>query len=106
MQPARQPVATKQTAAAGEQRKEQMKQLANRMNTNAKQAAEKQPHEAFVGHTVEEPKKDTYKKTEMTNQVKKNLTRKGLVDGIIMAEVLGRPRAHKPYRSLISERKR
>ncbi|GGA68667.1 hypothetical protein [Ornithinibacillus halotolerans] len=46
-------------------------------------------------------KQEAFKKDVQTG-----LTYKGLVQGVIMSEVLGPPRARKPYRSVIQERKR
>lgn len=46
------------------------------------------------------------KTKEPVISVKKNITRKGLAESVIMAEILGSPRSVKPYRSVISERKR
>lgn len=43
---------------------------------------------------------------KLKRQMKKNVTKKGLLNGIIMAEVLGPPRAIKPYRSVIQERQK
>src|SRR5699024_8190683 len=39
-------------------------------------------------------------------QLEAKLSPKGLVDSVIMAEVLGPPRAHKPHHSVESRRKR
>lgn len=40
----------------------------------------------------------------LRNDLKKSLKNKGLINGIIMAEVLGKPRALKPYESVVVER--
>src|SRR5690625_2236794 len=34
-------------------------------------------------------------------RIRKNLTKKGLINGIIMSEVLGPPRARKPYQNIL-----
>ncbi|MUV39598.1 hypothetical protein JNUCC1_03476 [Lentibacillus sp. JNUCC-1] len=43
-------------------------------------------------------------KQALKRQFKNHLTKKGIVNGIVMSEVLGRPRAHKPYQSVTKER--
>ena len=40
----------------------------------------------------------------LKNNLRSSLRNKGLINGIIMAEVLGKPRALKPYQSVIVER--
>lgn len=58
--------------------------------------------------------KNSIKSTETTGHtheigdidINRLTTRKGLVQGMIMSEVLGPPRALKPYKSVINERKR
>lgn len=42
----------------------------------------------------------------MARRIKRKLTRQGLIDSIVMAEILGPPRARKRYRNLVSERRR
>ncbi len=39
------------------------------------------------------------------NNFNQSLTKKGLVNSVIMAEVLGAPRARRPYQSVISKRR-
>ncbi|GAA0602160.1 hypothetical protein GCM10009001_18810 [Virgibacillus siamensis] len=39
-------------------------------------------------------------------RVRSNLNKKGLVNGVIMSEVLGKPRSMKPYNSSISEKRK
>ncbi|MGY0692881.1 hypothetical protein ACW2QC_08830 [Virgibacillus sp. FSP13] len=104
--PAMQPKQVKNTASMEKQREDQMKQLADIMNTNTEQKADKQLHDAIIGNTIRKPGELSNRKSSLKKQVKKNLSNKGLIDGIIMAEVLGPPRAHKPYQSIISERRR
>ncbi|MBT2214503.1 hypothetical protein F3157_00290 [Virgibacillus dakarensis] len=87
-----------------EQRDNQIEQLAEQINTSTREMQKKLSHDAIIGNTLRQPKNIDYQKAAMKKQVRKNLTRKGLVDGIIMAEVLGPPRSRKPYRSVISER--
>ncbi|MEI3596645.1 MULTISPECIES: hypothetical protein [unclassified Oceanobacillus] len=40
----------------------------------------------------------------LKKDIRRSLKNKGLINGIIMAEVLGRPRSLKPYQSVTSER--
>lgn len=40
----------------------------------------------------------------LKKDIRRSLKKKGLINGIIMAEVLGRPRSMKPYQSVTSER--
>ncbi|MFD1038521.1 hypothetical protein ACFQ3N_08965 [Virgibacillus byunsanensis] len=88
-----------------DQQNEQMKQVADRMG--AKKGIEELPHDAIIGNTLREPPKEelSHDQLKLRQQIGNNLTKKGLVNGIIMAEVLGPPRAKKPYRSVISERR-
>ncbi|HLR40732.1 MAG TPA: hypothetical protein VK091_03590 [Virgibacillus sp.] len=95
--------------SVGEQRAEQMKQLVGRMQTGTSKTPENVQPKKIEGNTatakrskpVKSQRPDAFKK-----KLKSNLTRDGLVDSIIMAEVLGSPRATKPYRSVIQQRKR
>lgn len=43
---------------------------------------------------------------QFKKQIKKGLTTEGLVNSILMAEVLGPPRARNPYQSVISKRRK
>lgn len=90
-----------------EQQEEQMKRLAGKYNANAKQAVDTS-HTAFKGeNSLREPEKHTSENhNQLKKQMRNNLGRKGLINGIIMAEVIGSPRAKKPYRSVIDERRK
>lgn len=46
-----------------------------------------------------------HKKQAFKQNFNKSLTRKGLVNSVIMAEVLGAPRARRPYQSVITKRR-
>lgn len=107
---------SKEAIEMQEQRDSQMQQLAERMNIG-KQEKEKE-HEANLDKqaSIEEnnasidkelnkrKKQKEFPQTDMQKRVRNNLNRKGLVDGIIMSEVLGPPRARKPYQSVITKR--
>lgn len=47
----------------------------------------------------------SYSQREFKREFKKSLSRKGLINSVIMSEVLGPPRARNPYKSVISKRK-
>lgn len=91
-----------------ERQAEQLKQLAGRMVTDTKQTLEELPHKANIGSSVKrsKPTVNSGRHQDFKKQIKGNLTRNGLVDSVVMAEVLGPPRATKPYRSVIQERRR
>ncbi|WP_188453619.1 hypothetical protein [Virgibacillus oceani] len=94
------------TQTMEEQQEEQMQQLAERMNADRVQRADNRQHDAIIGSTLKKRSSfDAHNKMKMKKQVKRNLTGKGLTDGIIMAEVLGPPRAVKPYKSVIESRR-
>ncbi|MEN1969360.1 hypothetical protein WMZ97_14945 [Lentibacillus sp. N15] len=93
------------TIAMQEQRDAQMHELASRMKLDAGDSENEDMYQVNFEHLQTKPSQFNENKTAMKNQVRKNLNRKGLVDGIVMAEVLGPPRARKPYRSITSQRK-
>ncbi|UJL44878.1 hypothetical protein KFZ58_10600 [Virgibacillus sp. NKC19-16] len=81
-----------------EQQSEQLGRLANQLRTETKDAMEKLPHDGIIGNTLREPNKENSGNQEnLKRQIKRNLGKTGLVNGIIMSEVLGSPRAKKPY---------
>lgn len=86
-----------------EQRDSQMQQLAERMNVNTEENEEE--HSVDLDNTLKEPTKEKKTpETDMEKRVRNNLNRQGLIDGIIMSEVLGSPRARKPHQSAITKR--
>lgn len=89
------------------QQKEQMEKLANRFNTRTNEAVDElQEGIAASGSVLRETAKDLSKEQEQIKRgVSQSLKGKGLINGIIMSEVLGSPRARRPYRSVITERK-
>lgn len=92
-------------ASIEEQQSEQLGRLANQSQTETKDAMEKLPHDSIIGNTLRDPNKNNSgEKEALRRQVKRNLGKTGLVNGIIMSEVLGSPRAKKPYQ--ISHAKR
>ncbi|ALX48121.1 hypothetical protein [Lentibacillus amyloliquefaciens] len=94
-------------ATIEEQQQEQRKQLAERMNTAGKEQAEKRGHDAILRHNTRDSGNDlSLERKRAKKQMRNNLTRTGMINGVIMSEVLGQPRAVKPYRSIIAERKK
>lgn len=45
-------------------------------------------------------------KRRLRKKFQNNLTRNGLIDSVVMSEVLGSPRARKPYESVVNQRRR
>ncbi|MUK87088.1 hypothetical protein GMD78_01550 [Ornithinibacillus sp. L9] len=96
-----------QSISVEEQQKQQLEKLAGRMNTKMEQSIEDlSTNTTDLGETLKRPKKEatSLKEEDYRKRIKGNLSRDGLVNSVIMAEVLGAPRARKPYRSVISER--
>lgn len=88
-----------------EQQKEQMERLRSRYQTASRGDLEDLA-DKFKDLVVErQNEEESLGKREMKKRVSGNLDGKGLVNGIIMAEVLGAPRAKKPYRNAIQARK-
>lgn len=91
-----------------EQQQEQLKRLASQLKTASSHQLENisnKSHRSFEQITDLQRETFSEKQRELKKQIGSNLGRKGLVQGIIMSEVLGPPRARKPYRSIIEERK-
>jgi len=100
----------------GEQQQKQLEQLAGKMKTEAIQDFDNLSNQADNEHRImttslskglnekasvnfnNKPKK------EVKKQMQNRLSRKGLIESVIMAEILGPPRARKPYKSVITER--
>ncbi|TFJ94078.1 hypothetical protein [Lentibacillus salicampi] len=90
-----------------EQEYEQRKQLAERMNTMPYQSQEPElEHDATIRY---DPRKSenglAVEQEKLKRSMKRSLTRSGVINGVMMSEVLGQPRAVKPYRSIIAQRK-
>ncbi|CEI84180.1 hypothetical protein BN997_04123 [Oceanobacillus oncorhynchi] len=88
-----------------EQQRKQMERMTNRYQTSSQEDVEdaKQNFKDLIVDRKDEA--DSPGKNEMKKRVSGNLDGKGLVNGIIMAEVLGPPRAKQPYRSIVQRRK-
>ncbi|MDY0405533.1 hypothetical protein P5G51_009095 [Virgibacillus sp. 179-BFC.A HS] len=93
--------------AVTQQQQEQLKRLQSRMNT--KQAIEQMGELDANNHTALpfgklKQNNASERNQNLKKQMKKRITGNGLVGGIIMSEVLGSPRAMKPYRSVVARR--
>ncbi|HLR61128.1 MAG TPA: hypothetical protein VK097_01660 [Lentibacillus sp.] len=89
-----------------EQQNEQRKQLADRMSTKEHQDTERE-HHAIISDKSRTPDTDlSNEHQKLRKTMNNNLTRTGLINGVIMSEVLGQPRAVKPYRSIVAQRKK
>lgn len=69
-------------------------------------AVENGEHDALSGIKQRKLTPDSKKNSVMRKQISRNLTKQGLVNGIIMNEVIGPPRAMKPYRSITEQRRK
>lgn len=88
------------------QRLDQRQRSAERMDTETQKEMRKRKHDSIIGGTNKVPENNlSAKQKQFKKRIKRNVNREGLVNGIIMAEILGSPRATKPYRSVISQRK-
>jgi len=93
----------------GEQQQRQMEELAQNLNTQAQEAVNEVrnvPGELSDILKEAEIKSLEQERTRLKKQVQGQLKGKRLMNGIIMSEVLGPPRAIKPYRSVVEERRR
>lgn len=88
-----------------EQRSKQMEELRRRVSRST--VDEEDSHS---GLTKRRNEKSTQRSVSLSKNasvdLKKKLTREGLVESVVMAEVLGPPRALKPYRNVASNRYR
>lgn len=100
-----------------DQQQKQLEQLAGKIQTETIQNFEELPNQmnnehfrsissAITNSKTASPAEQYHNKhkKEVKRQMKKRLSKEGLMESVIMAEVLGPPRARKPYKSVISER--
>lgn len=99
VQPTRQREATEQTVSAHDQRMEQMQQLSEQIESGEYQERirEKQPASELRRQFASSDVHLNRLERKLRSDVKKRLSKKSLIDSIIMAEVLGEPRSRKPY---------
>jgi vacuolar-type H+-ATPase subunit I/STV1 len=95
------------SSTIAEQQQEQLDKLASQFNTKKSEVmSDMQEEFSDTKSVLREFNRDLSKEQKQIKKgVSESLKGKGLINGIIMAEVLGPPRATKPYRSVISERK-
>ncbi|AUJ26230.1 MULTISPECIES: hypothetical protein [Virgibacillus] len=91
------------TASASEQKQQQMEQLAEQMGADLQEPLEDLAQQVQSVQSQRQATEGHLQKQKMKRQVANNFTREGLINGIIMSEVLGKPRGKKPYRSAVSE---
>jgi hypothetical protein len=96
-----------------EQQKQQVERLKERMNTGTNDSLESLSNQDLsIGPSIQDAIKHhslqdkNVKKEQFKKDVKTGLNYKGLVNGIIMSEVLGPPRAKKSFRSVAADRRR
>lgn len=96
-----------------EQQKMQMEQLKSRLNTGTNVYMEEvNQQDMTLGKGIQDAikhqttNKNKQAKEQFKKEVKTGLNHSGIVNGIIMSEVLGPPRARKPYQNVVVERKR
>lgn len=85
---------------------QQTYRMEEQQDTNIHRAVKNGEHDAIAKSTLRKPSNGLNKNKRMKRQIKSNLSKQGLVNGVIMSEVLGSPRATKPYRSVITERRK
>ena len=88
-----------------ELREEQMMRLAGQAEAEEDQQKNDEYTSRLSNRTLEQNTKMNHEKKAFNQSFNKSLTRKGLVNSVIMAEVLGPPRARKPYQSVITKRR-
>ncbi|MFC4558855.1 hypothetical protein ACFO3D_11625 [Virgibacillus kekensis] len=98
---------TSDTVTISKRQQEQRERLAERVNTATQVEMDNRKHDSSIGEVTKRSHTDLSKEQkQFKSQVKRNLSRKGLVNGIVMSEILGPPRAVKPYRSVIEQRRK
>ena len=89
-----------QLTSIEEHRNRQMKELANRFKTDTDTPKELSANSNYIKNDMQTVvKKEEIK--DLEHNLKSNLTKKGLRDSVVMAEVLGKPRSLSPYKSKI-----
>jgi len=95
------------TVSAEEQQQKQLKELQKRMGGSSFAVVRERDdgsHEANIKNNLKRPDVvKPYHHEHFKKEIKGKLNQKGLIDSIVMAEVLGPPRAKKPYSSIISK---
>ena len=94
------------TASIENEQKSQMEKLQARYGISSSSTiGEDIAHQGLKFRESLKPLDDLSEEKEvLKNDIKQSLRNKGLINGIIMAEVLGKPRSLKPYESVSLER--
>lgn len=95
------------TMSAGniqEQQQEQMKRIANKYSAQVQNVEDLDKKDTSTVLPANKDDNQGISQQEMKRRVTSNLSAEGLVNGVIMSEVLGSPRAKKPYRSVVRDR--
>ena len=92
-----------QETIADQQRK-QYEQLKKEVQNEYAEYTDEESHKTLKKKSVKKQHKGHSEKVENAD-LEHLMTRKGLMQGVIMSEVLGPPRALKPYRSITEQRK-
>lgn len=82
-----------------DKRREQLLRLQKSLENNQVEEGMQSDLSEEVGNT-----QDTRKRRETSVTIEDSLTERGLINSVIMAEVLGAPRALKPYQSVARQR--
>ncbi|WP_156291107.1 hypothetical protein [Oceanobacillus salinisoli] len=95
------------TVSMEKQQQEQMERLADQLKTTTRDTIKNISEQYNTSEeTILQPKNNlTKEQAQLKKEINTSLNQKGLIQGIIMSEVLGAPRGRKPYRSVIEERK-
>lgn len=96
------------TKSIEEQQANQLKKLVDRIDTGSDQTLSGLQLEALNNYAQigSQLKNKKSQHQPLQKRLKRNLSRDGLVDSVIMAEVLGPPRAVKSFRTDAKERRR
>lgn len=102
--PVQQPV---KTASIEEQREKQLQRITDQLIRVGESTEEdirtlKQHKSTPINNQTKSP--NNASSSSFKRQFKENLTKEGIVQGIVMAEVLGPPRAKKPYQKYTRKR--
>lgn len=93
------------TISIEEQQKSQMERLASKYSSISAKGLDNLSDSPYKKSPLKEPKNESSEnKRKMKQQVSGNLDAKGLINGVIMAEILGPPRAKKTYQSVVKDR--
>ncbi|RCW65330.1 hypothetical protein [Saliterribacillus persicus] len=82
-----------------DQKQNQIEQMRDRLQLQSKESLKKSKHDAIKGVT---PPKKVTSKSQMPSSltIRNQLTTKGIAQSVVMAEVLGPPKARQPKRKI------